>query len=58
MERDPIVLFTRALVEAGTAEQACEEIRANAEAAVNEALERAMGWAEPAPESRLEHVLA
>jgi TPP-dependent pyruvate/acetoin dehydrogenase alpha subunit len=58
MERDPIVLFTRALVEAGTDEKACEEIRANAEAAVNEALERAMGWAEPAPESRLEHVLA
>jgi TPP-dependent pyruvate/acetoin dehydrogenase alpha subunit len=58
MERDPIVLFRRALVEAGTDERACEEIRANAEAAVNEALERAMGWAEPAPESRLEHVLA
>jgi acetoin:2,6-dichlorophenolindophenol oxidoreductase subunit alpha len=58
MARDPIALFTRALVEAGTDAEACEEIRANAEAAVNEALERAMGWAEPASESRLEHVLA
>jgi acetoin:2,6-dichlorophenolindophenol oxidoreductase subunit alpha len=58
MTRDPIVLFTRALVEAGTDAEACEEIRANAEATVTEALERAMGWAEPTPESRLEHVLA
>jgi pyruvate dehydrogenase E1 component alpha subunit len=57
-ERDPLVLFTNGLVEAGTDAQACEAIRANAESAVNEALERAMGWAEPAPESRLEHVLA
>jgi acetoin:2,6-dichlorophenolindophenol oxidoreductase subunit alpha len=57
-ERDPLVLFTNALVEAGTDAQACEEIRANAQAAVNEALERAMGWAEPAPESRLQDVLA
>jgi TPP-dependent pyruvate/acetoin dehydrogenase alpha subunit len=58
MERDPILQFTRALVEAGTGAEACEEIRANAETTVTEALERAMSWAEPAPESRLEHVLA
>ena len=57
-ERDPLILFTNALVEAGTDAHACEAIRANAEAAVNEALERAMGWADPAPESRLQDVLA
>jgi TPP-dependent pyruvate/acetoin dehydrogenase alpha subunit len=57
-QRDPLVLFTNALVEAGTDAQACETIRANAEAAVNEALERAMSWADPAPESRFQDVLA
>jgi pyruvate dehydrogenase E1 component alpha subunit len=57
-QRDPLVLFTNALVEAGTDAQACEAIRASAEAAVNEALERAMGWADPAPESRFQDVLA
>jgi TPP-dependent pyruvate/acetoin dehydrogenase alpha subunit len=57
-QRDPLVLFTNALVEAGTDAQACEAIRANAEAAVNEALERAMSWADPAPESRFQDVLA
>jgi pyruvate dehydrogenase E1 component alpha subunit len=57
-QRDPLVLFTNALVGAGTDAQACEAIRANAEAAVNEALERAMSWADPAPESRFQDVLA
>jgi TPP-dependent pyruvate/acetoin dehydrogenase alpha subunit len=57
-ERDPLILFTNGLVEAGTDVQACDGIRANAETAVNEALERAMGWADPTPESRLQDVLA
>jgi acetoin:2,6-dichlorophenolindophenol oxidoreductase subunit alpha len=58
LERDPIVLHERALVEAGVEESRCAEIRAKAERDVTEALERARGWPDPAPESRLEHVFA
>jgi TPP-dependent pyruvate/acetoin dehydrogenase alpha subunit len=36
----------------------CEDLRQKAKTAVTDALERAMGWPDPAPESRLEHVLA
>jgi TPP-dependent pyruvate/acetoin dehydrogenase alpha subunit len=58
LERDPIVLHERALVAAGVDAARCEEIRAQAESDVTEALERALSWPDPAPESRLEHVLA
>jgi pyruvate dehydrogenase E1 component alpha subunit len=58
MERDPIVLHERALIEAGVEQSRCEAIRTQAEADVTAALERAMSWAEPSPESRLEHVFA
>jgi TPP-dependent pyruvate/acetoin dehydrogenase alpha subunit len=58
MERDPIVLHERALIAAGIDEARCEELRATAQTTVTEALERAMSWPEPAPESRLEDVLA
>jgi pyruvate dehydrogenase E1 component alpha subunit len=58
LERDPIVLHERALIAAGVDEARCEELRATAQTTVTEALERAMSWPEPAPESRLEHVLA
>jgi pyruvate dehydrogenase E1 component alpha subunit len=58
LERDPIVLHERALVAAGIDAARCEELRATAQTTVTEALERAMSWPEPAPESRLEHVLA
>jgi TPP-dependent pyruvate/acetoin dehydrogenase alpha subunit len=58
LERDPIVLHERALVAAGVDTARCEEIRAKAESDVTEALERALSWPDPAPESRLEHVLA
>ena len=58
MERDPIVLHERALIAAGVDPARCEALRTGARAAVTEALERASGWPDPAPESRLEHVLA
>jgi acetoin:2,6-dichlorophenolindophenol oxidoreductase subunit alpha len=58
LDRDPLILHERALVEAGIGQDRCDGIRARAETAVTEALERAMSWAEPTPESRLEHVLA
>ena len=58
MERDPILLHERVLLAAGVAQTDLDEMRATAETAVAEALERAMSWSEPAPESRLEHVYA
>jgi pyruvate dehydrogenase E1 component alpha subunit len=58
MERDPIVLHERALVAAGVDAARCEELRENAKKAVTDALERAMGWPDPAPAARLEHVFA
>jgi pyruvate dehydrogenase E1 component alpha subunit len=58
MERDPIVLHERALVAAGIDAARCEELRENAKKAVSDALERAMGWPDPAPAARLEHVFA
>jgi TPP-dependent pyruvate/acetoin dehydrogenase alpha subunit len=58
LERDPIVLHERALVAAGIEQSRCDGIREQAQAAVQDALERAMSWPDPAPESRLEHVFA
>jgi pyruvate dehydrogenase E1 component alpha subunit len=58
LERDPIVLHEQALIAAGVDPARCEELREGAKKAVTDALERAMGWPDPAPESRLEHVLA
>jgi TPP-dependent pyruvate/acetoin dehydrogenase alpha subunit len=59
LERDPIVLFERALTEAGTASaEELEQVRAEARTAVSEASERARSWPEPDPESRLTDVFA
>jgi len=58
LERDPIVLHERALAAAGVEQERLDEIRAAAERAVDEALERAQSWPDPDPETRLEHVYA
>ena len=58
LERDPIVLLERSLVEAGVEADRCTQLHAAAQTTVAAALERAMGWPDPRPESRLEHVLA
>jgi acetoin:2,6-dichlorophenolindophenol oxidoreductase subunit alpha len=58
LERDPIVVSERALAEAGVERERLDSVRAEAERAVGEALERAMSWPDPDPGSRLEHVLA
>ena len=58
LARDPLVLHERALVEAGVERARCDAIRERAQAVVADALERAMGWDEPAPEARFEDVLA
>ena len=59
LERDPIVLLERALVETGVATQdALDSIRSEAQNAVREASERAQAWSEPGPEKRFEDVFA
>jgi TPP-dependent pyruvate/acetoin dehydrogenase alpha subunit len=56
LERDPIVLQERALLEAGIAQERLDAVHAAADQAVAEALERARGWPDPHPDARLEHV--
>ncbi len=58
LQRDPILLLEKALVAGGVDQSQCDEIRAEAERSVTEALERAKSWPEPDPASRLEHVYA
>jgi TPP-dependent pyruvate/acetoin dehydrogenase alpha subunit len=58
MERDPLVLHERTLLGAGVEQAQLDELRTTAEKTVNDALARAMSWDDPAPESRLEDVLA
>jgi TPP-dependent pyruvate/acetoin dehydrogenase alpha subunit len=58
LERDPIVLCERALLEAGVAQERLDGVRAAAERSVAEALERAKSLPDPDPASRLEHVYA
>lgn len=58
LERDPITLLEQALVAAGVERFRCDQIRADAEQSVADALERAKSWPDPDPASRLEHVYA
>jgi len=57
LERDPIRLFERHLVDRGIADETeLAELRARAAEAVQEATSRAMSWSDPDPAERLEHV--
>ncbi|HWV86611.1 MAG TPA: thiamine pyrophosphate-dependent dehydrogenase E1 component subunit alpha [Capillimicrobium sp.] len=58
LERDPLILHERTLLAAGVEQATLDEMRATAERTVADALERAMSWADPAPETRLEDVYA
>lgn len=58
LERDPITLLEDALATAGVERDRLEAVRTQAEQDVLDALERARGWPDPDPESRLEHVYA
>jgi len=58
LERDPIPRLEQALLGAGAEQERLDAVRAEAEQAVLDALERAKGWPDPALESRLEHVYA
>ena len=58
LERDPIVLHERALLAAGRSPDELAGIRERAEEAVRQALETALSWDDPSPDSRLEDVFA
>lgn len=58
LERDPLLLSARALLEAGVAQAELDRIEQEARAAVEAAAERAKSWDEPRPEARLEDVWA
>jgi TPP-dependent pyruvate/acetoin dehydrogenase alpha subunit len=58
LARDPIALLEAALRERGVDQEAIDDVRRGAEQNVEAAAERALAWAEPELESRLEHVWA
>ena len=58
LERDPIPRYEQALLVAGVAQDAIDAVRASVEVTVEQALERAQAWPDPAPEARFEHVYA
>lgn len=58
LARDPVTLLEQALAAEGVAPERLEALAAEAEAAIDAALERATSWPEPRPETRLEHVYA
>jgi acetoin:2,6-dichlorophenolindophenol oxidoreductase subunit alpha len=59
LERDPIPRYGRTLIERGiAAEEELAQVRAEAEAAVREASERALAWPDPEPDARFTDVFA
>ena len=58
LERDPILVLQRQLEGAGVDSGELQEVQGRAEHAVRDALERARGWPDPQPQSRLEYVWA
>jgi TPP-dependent pyruvate/acetoin dehydrogenase alpha subunit len=58
LERDPITRLESALLTGGVGQPQLDELRAQAQQAVDDALERANGWPEPDLDSRFQHVYA
>jgi pyruvate dehydrogenase E1 component alpha subunit len=58
LERDPLLLHERALVDRGIAQEQIQQLHADAENTVAEALARARGWPEPPLKSLAEQVYA
>lgn len=59
LERDPIALLERGLIESGFSTQGdLDAIRTKAQDAIRDASERAQAWSEPGPETRFEDVFA
>jgi acetoin:2,6-dichlorophenolindophenol oxidoreductase subunit alpha len=56
LERDPILLLEQALRDDDVPQERLDEIRDEAARAVGAALERALAYPDPDPESRLDHV--
>jgi TPP-dependent pyruvate/acetoin dehydrogenase alpha subunit len=56
LARDPIPALERALLERGVARDAIAAVRKTAEAAVEEARDRAVEWPHPPVEARMEHL--
>jgi acetoin:2,6-dichlorophenolindophenol oxidoreductase subunit alpha len=58
LERDPITLLQSALLTNGIGQPQLDELRAQAQQSVDDALERAKSWPDPDPASRFQHVYA
>jgi TPP-dependent pyruvate/acetoin dehydrogenase alpha subunit len=58
LARDPIPALERALGERGVAASKIEEVRQAAQTKVEEHRDRALGWPDPDPDARFEHVYA
>ncbi|ADB50369.1 thiamine pyrophosphate-dependent dehydrogenase E1 component subunit alpha [Conexibacter woesei] len=58
LQRDPLLLAERALLGRGVEQPALDALREQATRDVEDALARALSWADPAPESRLEGIYA
>jgi acetoin:2,6-dichlorophenolindophenol oxidoreductase subunit alpha len=56
LERDPILLLEQALRDDGVPQERLDEIRDEAARAVTDALDRALAYPDPDPESRFDHV--
>jgi TPP-dependent pyruvate/acetoin dehydrogenase alpha subunit len=56
LARDPIPGLERALLELGVAAERIDEVRAAATTKVEEHRDRALGWPDPDPDARFEHV--
>jgi acetoin:2,6-dichlorophenolindophenol oxidoreductase subunit alpha len=58
LERDPLLLCGQALAADGVPAEQVEQVRADADAAMTAALERALSWPAPDPQTRFDHVWA
>jgi acetoin:2,6-dichlorophenolindophenol oxidoreductase subunit alpha len=58
LERDPITRLQSALLTNGIGRAQLDELRAQAQQSVDDALERAKSWPDPDPASRFQHVYA
>jgi TPP-dependent pyruvate/acetoin dehydrogenase alpha subunit len=58
LERDPIIRLQSALLTTGIGQSQLDEVRAQAQQSVDDALERAKGWPDPDLASRFDHVYA
>jgi len=58
LERDPILLLERRMLEDGATQERIDALRADVKQEVESALQQAQSWPEPPVEARLEHLAA